>query len=175
MYIGQCTMRLFCLLSIALLLVACAGRDPAMPAPGAPAPPLVLPTLNDDTVRLADFQGQVVLVNFWASWCAPCIREMRRLQQWHAQHNADGLVVLGVNTLFQDSRTAVEAFLQDNKITYPILVDKQGELSRQWLAQQLPRSYIVDRQGMVRFTHLGEITERDFEAHIAPLLREAIP
>lgn len=171
MYIVHYTVRLFCLLSIAILLTACAGRDIVMPEPGAPAPPLVLPTLNGDMVRLADFQGQVVLVNFWASWCAPCVKEMPRLQQWYEQYRPAGLVVLGVNTLSLDSRAAVETFLRDVEISYPVLVDEQGDLSRHWLAQQLPRSYVIDRQGVVRFTRLGEVTEQDFQTQIMPLLQ----
>ncbi len=164
--------RICWLLSIAAVLAACTARPAAgvPPAPGAPAPPLVLPMLNGDAVHLSDFSGKVVLVNFWASWCAPCVNEMPRLQQWHEQYADDGLVVLGVNTLYLDSQEAVEAFLHDLDISYPMLVDQQGDVSRQWLAQSLPRSYVIDRQGMVRWTRLGEVTERDWEEQIAPLL-----
>ena len=163
--------RLLSLFCIAALCIACAGQT--SPTPGAAAPSLALPTLEGDRVRLADFQGKVVLVNFWASWCEPCVREMPRLQQWHEQYSDDGLVVLGVNTLYQDSQPEVEAFVQKLGVTYPMLLDAEGEQSRRWLAQPLPRSYIIDRQGVVRWTRLGEVTEDNFEAHIAPLLREA--
>jgi len=167
----QKLVRLFSLLCIAVLCVACAGQ--ASPVPGAAAPSLALPTLAGDTVRLDDFAGKVVLINFWASWCEPCVREMPRLQQWYEQYGDDGLVVLGVNTLYQDSRTEMEAFVQQFEITYPMLLDAEGEQSRRWLAQPLPRSYVVDRQGVVRWTRLGEVTEESFEENIAPLLREA--
>jgi cytochrome c biogenesis protein CcmG/thiol:disulfide interchange protein DsbE len=174
MHIVHSAVKFFCLLVVITLLAACAAGPAAdtPPAPGSPAPSLALPSLNGETVQLSDFQGNVVLVNFWASWCAPCLAEMPRLQQWHDQHEDDGLVVLGVNTLYQDSREAVEMFLQDHDISYPMLLDTEGDASRQWLARQLPRSYLIDRQGVVRWTRLGEVTAHDWETEIAPLLKE---
>jgi peroxiredoxin len=81
-------------------------------------------------------------------------------------------VVLGVDTLYQDDRAAAEAFVQANNITYPILADEAGDTRQPWLLQGLPRTYVIDRDGVVQALQLGEFTQADFDAQVAPLLRE---
>jgi DsbE subfamily thiol:disulfide oxidoreductase len=168
-----------CFISIILTFasVGCASTPATTaatsPTIGSPAPPLALPTLDGmQTVDLETQRGNVVLLNFWASWCEPCKREMPALQQWHAQHAEQGLAAIGVDTLYQDDRAAAEAFVATNGITYPILADEAGDTSRQWLIQGLPRTYVIDRDGVVRALKLGEFTQADFDAHVVPLLRE---
>jgi peroxiredoxin len=158
------------------LLVVAAGCGGAMsrsttPVVGSAAPDFVLPTLDHATVRLSDLQGRVVIINFWATWCPPCVKETPRLVQWYEQHSADGLAVIGVDTLYQDSLDAVAAFAQDKRVSYPVLLDEPGDVSRQWQARQLPRSYVIDRDGVVRFVRIGELTERDFTEQVLPLLQ----
>jgi thiol-disulfide isomerase/thioredoxin len=169
--------RLLPIILLALVLGGCASTpatDAGAPvALEAPAPPLALPTLDGtQTVDLEDLRGNVVLVNFWASWCEPCKREMPLLQQWHQQYSDAGLVVLGVDTLYQDERAAAEAFVQTNNITYPILADEAGDTQQPWLIQGLPRTYVIDRDGVVRALKLGEFTQADFDAQVAPLLAQ---
>lgn len=166
--------RLFPIMLLACALIGCAST-PASTSPtvGSPAPPLALPTLDGgQTVDLASLRDNVVLVNFWASWCEPCKREMPALQQWHEQHADQGLAVIGVDTLYQDDRAAAQLFVQTNNITYPILADEAGDTSRQWLIQGLPRTYVIDRDGVVRALKLGEFTQADFDAQVVPLLSE---
>ena len=153
------------------LLVACGSNAPASPALGQPAPDITLPTLAGPTVRLADLKGRVVIVNFWATWCPPCENETPRLVGWYAQHRADGLEVLGVDKLVQDSRDAVAEFVAKYNVPYAVPVDQTGDVSRQWQALQLPRSYVIDRQGVVRYVRLGELTQRDFDTQVLPLLQ----
>ena len=167
------------ILRLALLCAALTGfaacrpgaAGPASPKVGEPAPDFTLPLLDGGSVKLADRQGQVVIVNFWASWCGPCVNEVPRLVRWYDEHRAEGLEILGVDTLFRDSRADVEAFVRDNGVTYPVPVDEEGEVSAQWLAQLLPRSYVLDRQRVVRFMRIGELTDDDFETQVLPLLR----
>lgn len=168
-----------CFISIILTFasVGCASTPATTaatsPTIGSPAPPLALPTLDGmQTVDLETQRGNVVLLNFWASWCEPCKREMPLLQQWHEQYRDAGLVVLGVDTLYQDDRAAAEAFVQANNITYPILADEAGDTRQPWLIQGLPRTYVIDRNGVVQALQLGEFTQADFDAQVAPLLRE---
>lgn len=167
---GRLRLWLACL---ALLgTVGCAGSGAGgAPRAGAEAPPLALDTLSSERVSLADLRGRVVIVNFWASWCEPCVVETPRLQHWFEQHQAAGLHILGINTTHRDSQDAVRAFAREYSVTYPVLLDLDGAASERWRIQQLPRSFVVDRQGVVRFVRIGELTERDFEAQIAPLLR----
>jgi peroxiredoxin len=164
--------RLILLLG-ALLLIGCGTASaPTTPTAGEPAPPLALPTLDGEIVALDSLRGNVVLVNFWASWCEPCTREMPLFQQWHEQYEAEGLRILGVDTLHQDQLAAVEAFIQEREITYPILLDEEGDTSRQWLIRGLPRTYVVDREGIVRALHIGEFEQSDFEQQVLPLLEQ---
>jgi thiol-disulfide isomerase/thioredoxin len=169
--------RLWVFILFAVVLVGCtstpATNAGAPVAVDAPAPPLALPTLDGtQAVNLQELRDNVVLVNFWASWCEPCKREMPLLQQWHEQYRDAGLVVLGVDTLYQDDRAAAEAFVQANNITYPILADEAGDTRQPWLLQGLPRTYVIDRDGVVQALQLGEFTQADFDAQVAPLLRE---
>lgn len=155
---------------ILLLLAACGAPAAATATLDAAAPQLRLPTLDGGQASLADYNGQVVIVNFWATWCAPCEAETPRLVGWSARYAADGLAVLGVDTLYQDSRAEVEAFVAAKRVGYPILLDEESDVSRQWQATNLPRSFVIDRDGIIRFIKLGELTDRDFDDHIRPLL-----
>ncbi len=160
------------LLGIVAMLASCGvaavGNGP--PQVGSPAPTFTLPLLAGGEFDLADHQGSVVVVNFWASWCGPCEEETPRLQRWHETYQDAGLMLVGVDVLERDSREAVEAFVQKYGVSYPVPLDAEGAVARQWLAQQLPRSYVIDRAGIVRFARIGELTDRDFENHIQPLL-----
>ena len=166
--------RLVRLLLLACVLTGCSvsSQRSEPPTVGTVAPALTLPGLDGSMITLSDLRGSVVIVNFWATWCAPCVEETPRLVQWHEQYKADGLQVLGVNALVRDSRDKVEAFVQDYHVTYPVVVDSEGNVVAQWLAQQMPRSYVIDRAGVLRFARIGVLTEKDFQRHIQPLLAE---
>lgn len=160
----------FCwLIALLGLLAACESTPPA-PALGQPAPDFRLASLTGEQVRLSDLRGHVVIVNFWASWCGPCEQETPRFVAWAQRHGDAGLRILGVNTLFQDSRAAVEEFARRYAVGYPILLDESGAVARQWVVQFLPRSYVLDRAGVVRFVKQGELTDEDFAAEVQPLL-----
>lgn len=162
-------------LLVALAACASGQAQSAPPALGAPAPDFTLPTLGGDTLRLADTRGQVVIVNFWASWCEPCVAETPRLVGWYAQHRDAGLLILGVDVLNRDSRADVEAFATKYSVDYPLPLDEPGDVSARWRAQQLPRSYVLDRAGIVRFARIGEMTDDDFEKAVRPLLAATTP
>ncbi len=162
-------MRALWLIAAVVLLTACAADPPTTPAVGVVAPDFTLPALDGGEVALRDQRGKVVIVNFWATWCPPCENETPRLVEWR-QRYGDDLEILGVDTLYQDSRVAVEEFAARYAIPYPILLDESGDVAKQWEARFLPRSYVIDRGGVIRFVKLGELTDEDFAAQIAPLL-----
>lgn len=158
-------------LSLVFALTACSSNAPLPVTLGQAAPNFTLETLDNGSISLADQQGKVVIVNFWASWCPPCVNETPRLVQWQAQHEETGLQVLGVDTLFQDSRQAVADFVDEQQVTYPILLDDTGEVTKQWAARNLPHSFVVDRDGIVRYFKIGELTDDDFNREVLPLLQ----
>lgn len=135
----------------------------AFPSPGVvvgqPAPDVTLKTLAGDLVSLTDFRGQPVLINFWATWCAPCRLEMPSLVQAYEAHKADGFVILAVNLTAQDSIADVQAFVEEFKMTFPVLLDETGEVADiLYQLRGLPTSVFVDRDGRIARVHIGVMT-----------------
>jgi peroxiredoxin len=143
------------------------------PRVGSPAPSWTLPLLDGGSISLADQKGSVVIVNFWASWCEPCLAETPRLAGWYNKYHPDGLNILGVNVLSRDSRATVTSFVKDRQVAYPIPLDERGTVTAHWLVQQLPRSYVIDRDGVVRFVRIGELTDDDLKTQVLPLLQRS--
>jgi peroxiredoxin len=122
---------------------------------GNRAPDFSLVAPDGRTVRLSDFRGQPVWINFWAPWCPACRTEMPRIEGMYQEHRADGLVVLGVAV--QDSREAVVAFADEVGATYPIVIDADGRVAAEYGALALPVHYWIDRDGIVRDWAFGEL------------------
>jgi peroxiredoxin len=163
----------FSLLGLTLLLTGC-QTDASAPAPTAtsrpPAPDFALETLAEETVRLSDFKGRVVLVNFWASWCPPCRDEMPALEAYYQDHKDEGLVILGVNV--KDSKGAITAFLEEHTVSFPIVLDRDAKTAGMYDITGLPTTVFVDREGMVIGTWPGMVTKTFLENKITPLLQE---
>lgn len=121
---------------------------------------------------LAQWRGKVVVLNFWATWCPPCRKEMPGFVKLQQKYGAQGLVFIGVAI---DSRENVQAFLRENPINYPILIgqDSAVELSATLGNRQggLPYSVLLDRQGKLIASHVGELSEETLEKLLPPLLR----
>ena len=130
-----------------------------------------LASLDGEAVRLSDFRGQVVLVNFWASWCPPCRAEMPALNRLYTEHAADGLVVLAVNT-GEDFHTASQ-FIQANGFTLPVALDPDQTISNLLNVRGLPTSLFIQRDGTIARTWPGRITLEQAEAILAPLLAQS--
>jgi len=137
------------------------GPPGAAPELGRRAPDFTLPDLAGKPVRLADFQGKkAVLVNFWATWCPPCREEMPTLERL-AKARRETLQVLGVN-LDAVSQARVRAFVRELGITFPILLDPELAVGKTYRVRGLPTSFVVDRDGVVRFREIGY---RDWTDH----------
>jgi len=146
----------------------------ASPRAGFPAPDFALQTVAGDTVRLSDLRGQVVILNLWASWCGPCRAEMPDLEAVFTRHQSRGLVVLGVNSTFQDDPASAAAFALDRGVTFPILYDLDGAVSRRYLLRALPTTFFVDRQGVIRSVIIGgPMSPATLTAQVETLLAEA--
>jgi cytochrome c biogenesis protein CcmG/thiol:disulfide interchange protein DsbE len=141
-----------------LLFGACSGaadqdRGPTGVQVGDRAAGFTLSTLAGDDISLGDYQGSVVLINFWATWCEPCRQEMPDFQDAYKAASGDGLVVLGVN--YQQKAVDVVPFVEELGLTFPVLLDPAVEVGRLYRVRGLPMTVIVDREGIVRVRHVG--------------------
>jgi len=119
------------------------------------APPLALRTIDGKMLALADLRGKVVLVNFWATWCEPCIEEMPSLQQLRNRLGTAKFEVLAVN--FQEGEPRIRAFLQKVPVNFPIVRDTDGGVARAWKARIFPTTFVVDVEQQIRYTLVGSL------------------
>ena len=136
------------------------------------APDFTLKSREGKNVRLSDLKGQVVLLNFWASWCGPCRQEMPILDDIHNKYKSLGFSVLGVN-LDAKSKKAI-GYLKDTPVSFPVLYDPKGITSEQYGVSAMPSTVIIDRNGNVRHLHKGYKSgyEDEYMDQIKKLLRE---
>jgi thiol-disulfide isomerase/thioredoxin len=138
---------------------------------GGPPPALELTALEGGAHRLADYKGKVVLVNFWATWCGPCVQEMPSIQRLKEKLAGRPFAVLAVNLDEPESR--IRNFLAKVAVDFPILLDPERKTSRAWNARILPATYIVGPDGKIRYSVIGEL-EWDHEL-VAARISELLP
>ena len=119
---------------------------------------------------LSSYHGRVIILNFWATWCEPCKAEMPVFERAQQQYRDQGLAVVGVD--FQERDEEITAFLSQVGVTFPTLVDRTGEVSRQWRATGLPTTFLIDRQGIIRDVRVGAFTDAMLEDRLTKLLNE---
>lgn len=136
-----------------------------------PAPGFTIETLAGKKISLADYKGRVVLINLWATWCPSCVREMPALVRLSQKFRDQGLVVLGVNTIYQDDRAKVAQFVHDQGVTYPVLLDVDDVFGEKYGARLLPTSYLVDQSGKIVYVRVGEADEAQLEGQVQALLK----
>lgn len=139
---------------------------------GEAAPDFTLKSNSGSNIRLSEQKGTVVLVNFWASWCGPCRKEMPLLEEMQKKYSPLGFTVLGVN-VDKDSSLA-DKILDDIPVSFPILFDASGDISKLYDVDAMPTTVIVDRNGKMRFLHRGYKPgyEEDYAAQVKQLIRE---
>jgi len=141
---------------------------------GSAAPDFTLPSLAGPPVSLHEQQGKVVLINFWATWCAPCREEMPALQAAYEKLADQGLVVLGVNWTQVDYLPDVEAFVEALGLTFPILLDPDGTVSEDlYQVLGLPTSVLIGRDGTIRSVRIGILDLQELEGTLQALLAES--
>jgi thiol-disulfide isomerase/thioredoxin len=134
------------------------------------APSLSLKDLRGRTVRLSDYKGKVVLLNFWATWCPPCRAEVPDLVKWQQEYRGRGLQVIGV-TYPPTNRAEVRRFIRRLKVNYPVVL---GSLDTKKLfieGETLPITVVIDKEGNIRERIEGILLPEEFEEKIKPLLR----
>lgn len=122
---------------------------------GKEAPDFELPNLDDKPVRLSDYRGKVVFLNFWATWCKPCREEMPSMEVLYKNFEQDGLVVLAVSIDRVTTKKDIPPFVKSLGLTFPILVDSWGQTDKRYKLMGVPETYIIDRQGVLREKVIG--------------------
>lgn len=160
--------RLLSLILLLLGLTACGSEAPSLNL-GQPAPAFHSRFLaGQGTDFPADYAGRPLVIRFWADWCRYCEGEMQAIEQVYQRHKDRGLTVLAINT-GQDSATAA-AFVKKIGITYPVLLDEDSAIAKQYGVVGLPTTYFIDARGVVRAKVVGEASEAVFEQQVKALL-----
>ena len=137
-----------------------------------PAPGFALPRLDTDgELRLASLRGKVVLVNFWATWCDPCRKEIPRLQEAWTRYRGGDVVFVGVDT--QDFRGDARRALRKYGVTYPNVYDGAGRVLKRYGGLPLPRTFVLDRRGRIASYYFGELREDDIRRVVGDALQQA--
>src|SRR5277367_2425005 len=157
-------------LAASLLVAASMAAAPTLV--GKDAPDFVLKGMDGRNLRMSEFRGQVVLVNFWARWAGDSRREIPALDRINTTYERAGLVVLGVSV--DEDLVRAREFAGAMKVSYPMLFDTGSDLGRDYLLQKMPMTILVDRSGVVRYSNVGfkRGDERAYLDHIRELLRE---
>jgi cytochrome c biogenesis protein CcmG, thiol:disulfide interchange protein DsbE len=122
---------------------------------GKTAPDFELPDLSDKTMRLSDFRGKVVFLNFWATWCKPCREEMPSMEVLYKNFEREGLVVLAVSIDRVTTKKDIPPFVKSLSLTFPVLVDSWGKTDKRYKLMGVPETYIIDQQGVLREKIIG--------------------
>lgn len=137
-----------------------------------PAPNFTLKSLNGSNIKLSEYSGQVVLLNFWASWCGPCRKEMPLLNQLHNKYESLGFTVVGVNV--EEQSDLARDFIASSPVDFPILLDASNTVSQLYQVVAMPTTVVIDRNGVIRYEHKGYQSgdEKKYKKMVKTLLRE---
>jgi thiol-disulfide isomerase/thioredoxin len=167
------------LVAIALAISSGVGTNVPSPTPESitlqdtslvdkPAPNFELPSLDGARLRLSSFRGRTVFVNFWGTWCEPCLRELPAFEQFQAEQGADGAVILAVNVA-ETGEAVTEYFDEQGIGGLTVLLDANQDVSRAFAIDRFPTTYVIDVAGVVRFKYYGEMTHEDMTSALEEL------
>ena len=159
------TLSIICCLTIILTSVEAATIS-------GPAPDFTLKSLDGKNLKLSEMAGNVVLINFWASWCGPCREEMPLLNALHNKYQALGFSVIGVNV--EEQSQNAKSFIAERPVDFPILLDSNNTVSKLYDVIAMPTTVVVDRDGNMRFLHQGyqQGDEAQYRKMVKKLIRE---
>lgn len=137
-----------------------------------PAPDFTLPSNQDENIRLQDLRGQVVMLNFWASWCGPCRQEMPLLNDLYTRYHPAGFTLLGVNV--DADREEAENLLNEIPVDFPVVFDPNSKVSEKYTVDAMPTTVFIDKDGKLRYLHRGYKPgdEKEYRKIIRELVRE---
>ncbi|MFT5276720.1 MAG: peroxiredoxin [Glaciecola sp.] len=156
----------------ALSLCISSASAVAKPVTGKKSPDFTLASRDGGNMQLSEQRGNIVLVNFWASWCGPCREELPAFEDLYQEYQDMGVEILAVNV--DDEAEKANVLLQDIKVSFPVLFDTSGDVSKLYDVNAMPTTVLVDRDGNVRLVHPGyrKGDEKKYEKAIKMLMRE---
>jgi len=148
------------------------AAEAKVPAIGDKAPDFTLRSSIGKNLKLSEYRGQVVMINFWATWCAPCRQEMPQLNRLYVQYQRAGFALLGLNV--DDNPKAAQAVVDQLSLGFPVLFDAAKQVSGRYDIDAMPSTLLIDRGGVVRYLHRGYRSgvESEYEAKIRELLKQ---
>jgi thiol-disulfide isomerase/thioredoxin len=157
-------------LGVAVCWISSAGAKELRPWIGGATPALVLKDLDGQEHRLTDYRGKVLVVNFWATWCEPCRDEMPSFNRLKARFGDAPFAIVAINMAEGEAR--IGDFLKKFPVDFPVLLDRDGSVSKAWRARLLPYTVVLDPQQRIRYTALGELdwSAPEIEANLRKLL-----
>ncbi len=166
--------RLSSILVLAILTIFIANSS--LLAADEVAPEFSLTTLDGETVKLSDYKGKVVILNFWATWCPPCRKEIPHFIEMYEEQEKDGLVILGVS-VDKSGVEAVKKWADKNRVNYPMVMSDDATYGayQQLLAPEdrggIPNTFIINKEGVIKSTAVGYRSKSAWQAMIAPLIK----
>ncbi len=165
------TIKFFKRCAMAAVVIASTAFAAGGDASG-PAPAFTLTALTGQQAALSQYKGQVVMVNFWATWCGPCQQEMPLLDQMYKKYKPAGFTLIGVNV--DKDAPPVKELLARKPVSFPVLLDPANQVSKAYHVDEMPSSVIIDRKGEIRYIHRGYRPgdENEYQDRIRQLIRE---
>ncbi len=145
-----------------------ASTNPQPPEAGNVAFDFTLRDLEGNQVSLSDFRGQVVMLNFWASWCGPCRIEIPHMIELYNEKHHQGFEIVAVN--LREDGDRVEEFVQELGMPFPVLLDKGGRIGAAYYVRGIPTSIFIDEEGVIRHVHMGTLTKSALQHYVADLM-----
>jgi peroxiredoxin len=136
---------------------------------GNRAPDFTLVDLEGNTVRLNDFRGKVVFLNFWAIGCPPCRAEMPEMEELYQEYKDEDVVIIGVNV--GEPESIVRYFVTENGFSWTFVIDTTGSVSREYMVLSIPSSFFIDRDGIIQATNIGYMSKAVMEAKLAEAMK----
>ena len=153
------------------LIVGCGGNSSGeAPVVNASAPDFTVQTLDGESVTLSDLRGNPVFLNFWTTWCAPCVAELPDIQEVHEEKSVEGLIVLAIN--IQQGESTVGAFIESNGYSFEVGLDASGAIAQAYEVTSIPATFLIDSEGIIRSKKVGMFTSK---AEIITELEKIMP
>jgi peroxiredoxin len=162
-------LRAFSVLALTTLVASLAWAATV----SGPAPGFALKSNGGQQVALSSLKGNVVMVNFWATWCVPCRQEMPHLQALYEKYNGLGFELLAVN-VEKNNAEGARKWLEETPVTFPVLFDPENQVTKLYKVQTMPSTVLIGRDGTMRFIHFGYKPgyENEYQTEVRALLRE---